>query len=57
MVWVESYAGLWCCGVDAIGDMWAFLMGLFAIADSFAFVEYFFFFHEWRYVFLSPAPL
>jgi hypothetical protein len=43
VVWVGSYAGLWCCGVDAIGDIWAFLLGLFVVVVSFAFVEYFLF--------------
>jgi hypothetical protein len=43
MVWLGSYAGLCCCGVDAIGDMWAFLLWLFVVVVSFAFVEYFLF--------------
>ena len=43
MVWVGSYTGLWCCGVDAIGDMWAFLLGHFVVVVSFVFVEYFLF--------------
>jgi hypothetical protein len=30
-------------GVDAIGDMWAFLLGLFVVVVSFAFVEFFLF--------------
>ena len=43
MVWVGSYAGLWCCGVDAIGDMCNFLLGIFVVVIFFAFVEYFLF--------------
>jgi hypothetical protein len=40
VVWVGSYTGLWCCGVDAIGDMWAFLLGLYVVVVSFGIVVY-----------------
>ena len=43
VMWVGSYAGLWCCGVGAIGDMWAFLLDPFVFFISFRFVVYFLF--------------
>jgi len=43
VVCVGSYAGLGCCGVDAIWDMCAFLLGLFVVVVSFGIVVYFLF--------------